>query len=345
MDDFRVHLEAELAFVSIVTAAGKLEAASPSDDLGAALLGLRVDLDSPVVIDRPTELSAAFPGVKWLAVLPLAGGGALYLGFARDASDMLNGLEVLAAHLALVLATAEVPESAARATRSESATESMDELIAMAVHELRTPLTPLTMLLHSIERKVGRQAIDLEAVTRARRQVERLTQMVADLLDLSRLRRNRLPIATATIDVLQALESAATSFRQRRDKPSVSLVLPAAPLLITADYERLPSALFSLMEHLARTAPSAAQIAITVDAGNDEVSIFMESTREHPPDAAYVIALPAIALDKGSTPSPHSARAIAVHLAEQLIARQGGAVAIEEDLRRVSVRVTFPVAR
>jgi len=343
-------LGAELVVLSVATPTGPLLAACPSAD-GAdwsdALHALEGASSTSIAqpnacgpIATPPELARA--GITSLFVYPIAHGslaGAMYLGFREDAAGVpATGLELLAMHLALTLERA-ISTRDANPPRSGAADErATEELIAMAVHELRTPLTPLTMLLHLLERKTKSSGVaDVDTVTRARRQVDRLTQMVTDFFELSRLRRNRLELHPASVELGSALHQAVEHFRQRHGRPRVDFVAPADPIYVLTDESRLAPSLSAFLEHLARVAPSAESLSVGVVVRDGEARL---SFRALPPANHPELAT--------APPPPAEGgryKSIALHLAEQVIARQGGRVTVEDPRQgAAAVFVGLPLA-
>jgi signal transduction histidine kinase len=151
-------------------------------------------------------------------------------GYTQGAVDYIVkpfDAEVLRAKVASLLSSARQNESlrreAAERTRerdellakeqearadAENAVLLRDEFLAIASHELRTPLTPLRLQLQVMLRSLrqGRTATDeLEAAAEsALRQTERLTALVNDLLQVSRISMGRLTLHVETMDLADA---------------------------------------------------------------------------------------------------------------------------------------------
>ena len=137
-----------------------------------------------------------------------------------------------------------------------------DEFLALLAHELRNPLAPLRNGL-----QVMRLANDDPAVvarTRAmmERQLKHLVRMIDDLIDVSRINRNRLQLRrsrTLFADVLKsAIETARPTIETREHKLSVSL--PPEPVWLDADLTRLAQAFDNLLSNSARYTPQGGQI-------------------------------------------------------------------------------------
>ena len=134
-----------------------------------------------------------------------------------------------------------------------------DEFLAMLGHELRNPLSPIVAALERL--RLGKH--DPETVARSveilDRQTQHLRRLVDDLLDLSRinhgkiaLRREELPLAEV---VAQAVEQARAAIEEKAHRLDVDI--PADPVWLVADRERLTQILTNLLINAARyTAPN-----------------------------------------------------------------------------------------
>jgi signal transduction histidine kinase len=363
-------LSAKLVVLSATTAQGQVVGASPVEGYdplwldtlraryveastsAATLFALSAEEASPPGI--PREDLASFLALR-LSGEGIEGMLWLGLGEGREAiRDQIGCFGVLGAHVTLVLervftgrrSAPPPPSGLVMAHGGEANTLGNEELIAMAAHELRTPLTPLTMLLHSLERKAKNGLPDAEAVGRARRQVDRLTQMVADLLDLSRLRRNLLALSCEPVELGDAVYQAAQSFQELHANHHVELPAPPEPLCVIADEKRLHRSLLSLFEHVARIAPSGDAIAVDVTRRGDQAVVALRSRRERPSTSSQPDSPEASLSGSGeaSNARANQLKNLACHLAESLIRRQGGIVTTEHGPQGdPSMVATFPL--
>jgi signal transduction histidine kinase len=358
-------LGALLVAADVPSPSGRLRAVAPaaeSPTWSHALQALGFGSGPPSAADHSRErLSAPNAleslGITSLMAFPLHCGttdGVLWLGF--PAGHVLSPneracFEVLAAHLSLALEQAsDAPESERRAPFEPSPSQgSTEELIGMAVHELRTPLTPLTMLLHSLDRKAKASVADAELVARARKQVDRLAHMVSDLLDLSRLRRGRLDLRDDTVDLAQTLQQVFDKFAAVHRDVRVDHPPLAEGVHVVADGQRLGTSLLSLLDHVARVSPSSNAIIVELERHENRMlvsfrsSVAAESISRPPPKSGDV-ARPA-ELGKAQPSNSERLKGIGVHLAESIIVRQGGTVAIDDEGRgRVTLRASLRIA-
>jgi signal transduction histidine kinase len=187
--------------------------------------------------------------------------------------DHLRLLSVVAAHIAAYLTACRLREQEAQmvaeheAARAAAEAESRgkDEFLAMLARELRKPLTPIRFAMLTIRSQAERDP----AVQRARdvveRQLEYQSRLLDDLLDVSRLERNKVDLRKESLTlqtiVTEALQTALGLAEARRHRVSVSL--PEKPLLLEGDATRLTQVVANLLDNAAKFTPPAGEISVT----------------------------------------------------------------------------------
>jgi PAS domain S-box-containing protein len=129
-----------------------------------------------------------------------------------------------------------------------------DEFLAMLAHELRNPLAPIRnaaqimKLLGPAEPRLqwARDVID--------RQVDHLTRLVDDLLDVSRITRGKVTLQRETLDlsavITRAVETSRPLIDARRHRLTVSL--PSEPVRLEGDLTRLVQVVSNLLNNAAK---------------------------------------------------------------------------------------------
>jgi PAS domain S-box-containing protein len=121
----------------------------------------------------------------------------------------------------------------------EKALAVRDEFLSIASHELRTPLTPLKLqldMLRRIAQSPGFAKIPQEKVTRmlatSDRQVTHLSNLIEDLLDISRIAAGKLPISPARTDLSEVVSDVLEQFEEQIDAARCSMVADIEPDLV-----------------------------------------------------------------------------------------------------------------
>ena len=133
-------------------------------------------------------------------------------------------------------------------------------LVADVSHELRTPLSALQVLLENLAD--GVTPADPATFETALAQVRRLSRLVAELLDLSRLEAGEVPLARAKVELGPLLRQAAREVAVVGRPVEVVTRVEPADLAVDADPERLSQVLANLLDNATRHSPPGGQVQL-----------------------------------------------------------------------------------
>ncbi|MBI2893673.1 MAG: PAS domain S-box protein [Deltaproteobacteria bacterium] len=143
-----------------------------------------------------------------------------------------------------------------------------DEFLAILSHELRNPLAPITNSLYVLERAApgGSQALRAREVID--RQVGQLTRLVNDLLDVTRISRNKIQLQRQRLDLGEVVRRSAEDQRSLFDRAGLHLgsAMPAEPVFVNADETRLAQVLGNLLQNAAKFTARGGTATVTVGA-------------------------------------------------------------------------------
>jgi PAS domain S-box-containing protein len=155
-----------------------------------------------------------------------------------------------------------------------------DEFLAMLAHELRNPLAPLRTAI-ALMQKTG--LTDLKAqdlVGLMQRQVEHMTRIVDDLLEVSRITQGHITLKQEPIfvgsAVYGAVEAVADMVEGRQQRLEVSV--PTGMTWVYGDPTRLSQILVNILNNASKYTPEGGRIAAGVRADEDQVTITIEDT-------------------------------------------------------------------
>jgi PAS domain S-box-containing protein len=155
-----------------------------------------------------------------------------------------------------------------------------DEFLAMLAHELRNPLAPISAaaqllkLVRLDDAKVS-QTSDIIA-----RQVEHMTGLVDDLLDVSRVTRGLITLDSKPLDLKQIVSDAVEQVRPLIDarRHALALHLPPEPVRVSGDQKRLIQVISNLLNNAAKYTPEGGSIALRLDLRADRVTLTVTDT-------------------------------------------------------------------
>jgi signal transduction histidine kinase/ActR/RegA family two-component response regulator len=156
-------------------------------------------------------------------------------------------------------------ERAARA-EAERHNKMKDEFLAMLAHELRNPLAPITSAAQLLRLPEVNEGLRLKASNIISRQVRHMTELVDDLLDVSRVTRGLIKLETEVLDLnkvaMAAVEQARPHIEERRHTLAVDL--PADQVPVEGDRTRLIQVLVNLLNNSAKYTPAGGRIALSL---------------------------------------------------------------------------------
>ena len=141
--------------------------------------------------------------------------------------------------------------------------------MALAAHELKNALGGIGVALARCEQRLqAGKPITSEDLGVARAEVRRLSALVNDLLDGARVDLGEIHIQTAPVDVSALTREVVDMFGAARGR-EVTVVVPAHPVVIQADSERLRGVLINYLENADKYAPPPASIVVSLRAGSE----------------------------------------------------------------------------
>jgi signal transduction histidine kinase/ActR/RegA family two-component response regulator len=150
-----------------------------------------------------------------------------------------------------------------------------DEFLAALAHELRNPLAPISNTLHLLRGQCGSNQKALHAHDVIRRQVQHLTRLVDDLLDVSRITRGKVTLRREIVDLATIVRNAVETSRPLIESAGheLEVSLPPGPVRLHADPVRLAQALSNLLNNSAKYTPNRGHIRLSARCEGDSAVI------------------------------------------------------------------------
>ncbi len=155
-----------------------------------------------------------------------------------------------------------------------------DEFLAMLAHELRNPLAPIsaaaTLLdVPSIEAGQGREVSAILA-----RQVRHMTELVDDLLEVSRVTRGLVTLDAEVFDLRESIHDAIEQVRASLGsyRHVLDMRIDPAPLWVRGDRTRLTQVVANLVSNAAKYTPAGGHITVLAGPVEDGIRISVHDT-------------------------------------------------------------------
>ncbi len=178
-------------------------------------------------------------------------------------NEEIGRLAVALDEMAAALQAKEAARSQAE-RELRAADQRKDEFLAMLAHELRNPLAPISTGAHLLKLLHSDNAQITQTCAIIARQVEHMTSLVDDLLDVSRVTRGLVSLSTGVLDLRKVVDDAAEQIRPlisaRRHK--VVLELPSEPVRVKGDHKRLVQVVANLLGNATKYTPEGGHITL-----------------------------------------------------------------------------------
>jgi signal transduction histidine kinase/ActR/RegA family two-component response regulator len=209
-----------------------------------------------------------------------------------------------------------------------AANRQKDQFLAMLAHELRNPLAPIMTAAQLL--KLGR--LDAKSVANASeiivRQAEHMTDLVNDLLDVSRVTRGLVTLEKDELDLNAIVSAAVEQVRPLIDarRHALTLQLSGEPAHVTGDRTRLVQVISNILNNAAKyTAPGGRIVlAVTVEDEQATVSVRDNGVGIAPEVLPYIFDL--FTQAERTPDRSQGGLGIGLALVKSLVALHGGTV-------------------
>jgi signal transduction histidine kinase/CheY-like chemotaxis protein len=166
-----------------------------------------------------------------------------------------------------------------RVKRFKEADRRKDEFLATLAHELRNPLAPIRMGAQ-ILRMAGADSPAQPVLPMMERQLQHLTRLLDDLLDVSRITRGKVALRVERIDLRHAIQAAIETSRPAIEEMRhvFAASLPDQPLWVDADPIRIAQVISNLLTNAARYTPEGGHIALKAERRGSDVEVRVSDT-------------------------------------------------------------------
>jgi PAS domain S-box-containing protein len=155
-----------------------------------------------------------------------------------------------------------------------------DEFLAILAHELRNPLAPIRNAVHILRMRCPDDAELQRSRDIIDRQVQQVSRLVDDLLEVSRISQGKLQLRKERVELARVVQSALETTHPLMEVLAHELVvrLPPDPIWLDADPTRLAQVLSNLLNNAAKYTERGGHIWLTADRRDHEVVVSVRDT-------------------------------------------------------------------
>jgi signal transduction histidine kinase len=148
-----------------------------------------------------------------------------------------------------------------------------DEFIGFASHELRTPLTTISGYLQLAQKD---PEIAKDVLPKMSNQVNRLTAIINDLLDLSKIQAGRLDLNFSKTSLIGLIHENVDTIKQLYPKRNIELELIAEDITVTIDSQKMGQVLINILGNAVKYSPDDTKIQLKVMRLGDQIRVSIQ---------------------------------------------------------------------
>ncbi|MEG4112434.1 MULTISPECIES: response regulator [unclassified Microcoleus] len=158
---------------------------------------------------------------------------------------------------------------------AERANQMKDEFLAILSHELRTPLNAILGWSRLLRTKTFDQDTIEKALETIERNAKSQSQLIEDILDVSRILRGKLNLNKHPIRLESAINLAIDSLQPLAEEKSIVLELTCSPNVgeVIGDFDRLQQIVWNLLSNAIKFSPQQGKVEVRLESVGDEAQI------------------------------------------------------------------------
>lgn len=222
--------------------------------------------ESPVGSGEEHATNQSFTWQSWLGV-PFVSRSGRNLGliqvFDKGTGEFTENDEAIMVQLAHIASVAI--ENAQLYSELREGDRRKDEFLAVLAHELRNPLAPLRNGLQILQLAGGDTKTAIKAREMMDRQLSHMVRLIDDLLDISRISRNKMELRRSRVLLADVINSAVETCRPLIEGAGheLTVTLLDRPVYLDADLTRLSQIFGNLLANSAKYTPHGGQISLS----------------------------------------------------------------------------------
>ncbi|MBD2606432.1 response regulator [Scytonema hofmannii FACHB-248] len=164
--------------------------------------------------------------------------------------------------------------------QAENANRVKDQFLAILSHELRTPLNPILGWAKLLQTRSFDSATTVKALATIERNAKLQIQLVDDLLDVSRILRNKLILEISSVDLAGVITAAVETVRWAAEAKGIQIQLQIDPNVnfVYGDFNRLHQVIGNLLSNAVKFTPSGGQVEVCLRQDSSCVQINVRDT-------------------------------------------------------------------
>jgi PAS domain S-box-containing protein len=274
------------------------------------------------------------PVVSYLAVPVVARSGEVLGGlfFGHPAAGRFTERHeriaaALAAQASVAMDNARLYQTEQRArAQAEAASRSKDEFLAMLSHELRTPLTAVLGWAVMLRGRSMDEAVRERALAAIERNARAQSQLIEDLLDISRIVSGKLHLDTRPVNLAAVVEAALEAVHPAAHAKGVEIASDLTPVAVVGDPQRLQQVAWNLLSNAVKFTPAGGRVEVRMGSAGEQVELVVRDTGQGIPADALPHIFDRFRQADSTTTRRHGGLGLGLALVKHVVELHGGTV-------------------
>ncbi len=205
-----------------------------------------------------------------------------------------------------------------------------DEFIAVASHELRTPVTSIkayTQLLQKLFRKKG-DLQSVELLTKMDGQINKLINLIADLLDVSKMQAGKLQLRLNDFNFNELVSEIVDEIQQTTTYHTIRTELTEGTM-VYADRDRIEQVLTNLLTNAVKYSPQADTIIVKTHVEKETITLSVQDFGLGIPKEKQAKVFERFYRVEGRTETIYPGLGLGLYISSEIISRHGGTIWVE----------------
>jgi PAS domain S-box-containing protein len=230
---------------------------------------------------------------------------------------------------------------------AEEANRLKDEFLATLSHELRTPLTAMLGWTRMLRMNQLDERTSVHALETIERNVRAQTQLIEDLLDVSRIITGKLRLDTDPVELVPVIEAAIASIQPAAEAKEITIerVIDPTASPVLGDPARLQQVVWNLLANAVKFTPKGGRVTIALRSDESYVSINVTDTGMGISQDFLPYVFDRFRQADSSSTRAHGGLGLGLAIVRHLVELHGGTVGATSDgtQRGASFSVNLPV--
>ncbi len=162
--------------------------------------------------------------------------------------------------------------------QAEKANRVKDEFLANLSHELRNPLTPILAWTQMLRSGKVKQADTNRALEVIERSAQAQSQLIEDLLDISRITNGKLQLSICPIDLQVVVQGAVEGVQLSATAKNIQIVLHLISVKVLGDIDRLQQVFWNILSNSMKFTPAGGRVEIVMQAMENHAEVRVTDT-------------------------------------------------------------------